>query len=100
MLDAGSLLPQRVVTSTAPWAPENRASSPSRSWQVGGRSPVATFGGKNCSGLLAASLQGACAHLECEYLAHFRVYQLVMPTLSLPDLLATSSHMRTVGNKA
>lgn len=52
---------------------------------MGGRSPVATFGGKNCSGMLAASPPGACAHLECEYLAGFRVYQLVMPTLSLPN---------------
>lgn len=50
---------------------------------MGGRSPVATFGGKNCSGMLAASLPGACAHLECEYLAGCRVYQLVMPTLPL-----------------
>lgn len=50
---------------------------------MGGRSPVATFGGKNCSGMLAASLLGACAHLECEYLAGCRVYQLVMPTLPL-----------------
>lgn len=63
----------------APWAPENREGSP-RFRQVGDRSPVASFSVKNCSGVLAASLPRTCADL-----AGCRVYQLVMPTLSLPN---------------
>lgn len=82
ILDAGSLASQSVITASYPVLLRTEKIL-YRFWQVGGKSPVAAFGGKNCSGMLAASLlRGLCSP---GVWVPGRVYQLVMPTPSLPN---------------
>lgn len=65
ILDAGCLLPSGWSQALPPRLLRTEKVL-HRFWQVGGKNPVATFSGKNCSGLPAASLpRGLCSPGVC-----------------------------------